>query len=637
MNRNANSSGHFVPFARCVAFAALLTLVDGASWAATINVTTFSDEFNTGSSGCSLREAVQAANTNVAFGQCPAGSSSAADVINLPSGFYTLSRGNFNSTADIDEDGNSLIDIDIAGNLTIQGATTSATLSIGNTSGDYRGRIIHVLSGNVSINDVTLRDGNLPNGRFGGGLRSNTGTTVTLNGVRVFGNDADGGAGGILNAGTMTLNGSVVDQNKTTNAVAGGGGIYNAINSVLILNNCEVLDNRTEGNGANGSGAGIYSDTGSSLTLNNSTVDANIIAIGGVLGTDVVGDGGGIYSLGTLTLVQSTVSNNVSAGNFSKGGGIYCAPGVDSPVLIERSLIFANQALKNPDIDTDQLIPETASGGGMLADTHCDLTLRDAIFSANSADGKAGGLFLDGAAVKIERSLIVGNVANNNGVGGGIASQAFSLTIINSTVLNNSSSSAGGGLFVSGISAGSGLSVDISSSTIVGNISHTQIVRPEFGGGGGISSNSPFLVALSNTIIAGNLADGAAIGDDCKGEINLRSNNLIQTTIDCAALDANNTDKLNVNAMLAAATNNGGLVAGASNGQFAGMLTRAPQSASPLVDAGAVNGCEDADSLPLATDQIGRIRAIDGNSDGNARCDIGAIEFSFALFTDSFE
>ena len=37
--------------------------------------------------------------------------------------------------------------------------------------------------------------------------------------------------------------------------------------------------------------------------------------------------------------------------------------------------------------------------------------------------------------------------------------------------------------------------------------------------------------------------------------------------------------------------------------------------------------CTDANGNPLLTDQRGKPRAIDGNGDGTARCDIGAFEF----------
>jgi hypothetical protein len=34
---------------------------------------------------------------------------------------------------------------------------------------------------------------------------------------------------------------------------------------------------------------------------------------------------------------------------------------------------------------------------------------------------------------------------------------------------------------------------------------------------------------------------------------------------------------------------------------------------------------------------FGRARAMDGDDDGIARCDIGALEFTFTIFDDSYE
>ncbi|MBL7162729.1 MAG: CSLREA domain-containing protein [Anaerolineales bacterium] len=56
--------------------------------AATINVDTTDDEYNTDPAECSLREAIQAANTDAAFGGCDAGSGD--DTISLPAGIYTF-------------------------------------------------------------------------------------------------------------------------------------------------------------------------------------------------------------------------------------------------------------------------------------------------------------------------------------------------------------------------------------------------------------------------------------------------------------------------------------------------------------------------------------------------------------------
>src|SRR5688572_5263201 len=71
----------------------LLSLLLGSAltvtpvYAAGITVNTTADEDNTGAN-CSLREAVTAANTDMAYGGCTAGSG--ADIITLPAGTYTL-------------------------------------------------------------------------------------------------------------------------------------------------------------------------------------------------------------------------------------------------------------------------------------------------------------------------------------------------------------------------------------------------------------------------------------------------------------------------------------------------------------------------------------------------------------------
>jgi CSLREA domain-containing protein len=58
----------------------------------TINVTTFLDEYTDPGpgTGCSLREAITAANSDATYGGCSAGAGT--DTIMLPAGTYTLSR-----------------------------------------------------------------------------------------------------------------------------------------------------------------------------------------------------------------------------------------------------------------------------------------------------------------------------------------------------------------------------------------------------------------------------------------------------------------------------------------------------------------------------------------------------------------
>ena len=93
--------------------------------ATTIAVTTTTDELNT-NGNCSLREAVRAANTNVAVDACPAGENNQTDTITVPAGTYTLTvvgNDNDGTAGDLDILGNSAVD-----DLVISGAGAATTI-----------------------------------------------------------------------------------------------------------------------------------------------------------------------------------------------------------------------------------------------------------------------------------------------------------------------------------------------------------------------------------------------------------------------------------------------------------------------------------------------------------------------------
>ena len=128
--------------------AATLLLGAASASAETITPTTFSDEYNVGA-GCSLREAVQAANTDAAFGGCTTGSG--ADEIPLAAGTYQIAlpgteTGNLNGSLDI---------------LSPLGVTISHT-GPGATFIDGGGldRVITVIAAKATISGVTVRNGN---------------------------------------------------------------------------------------------------------------------------------------------------------------------------------------------------------------------------------------------------------------------------------------------------------------------------------------------------------------------------------------------------------------------------------------------------------------------------------------------
>jgi CSLREA domain-containing protein len=116
--------------------------------AATIGVDTNADEL-TADGNCSLREAIRAANLNVAVDACPSGSGVAPDTITLPSNTYSLSIAGANEDAALSGV------LDITGDLTITGALSTTTI----IDGGALDRVLDIISGTVTIANVTVRNG----------------------------------------------------------------------------------------------------------------------------------------------------------------------------------------------------------------------------------------------------------------------------------------------------------------------------------------------------------------------------------------------------------------------------------------------------------------------------------------------
>lgn len=592
--------------------------------AAAITVNTGTDDFGSNLGNCSLREAIESANNNDDFGGCTSTgiyNDAITDVITLSSANYTLTRIGTDDT-------NNSGDLDIDSRLTINGVSAANTVIRGDTtdSPSDRHRLMHIFGdGIVVLNDLTLRDGLEDGSTAGGGLRTEQGTSTTLNRVTVTANTAGGNAGGIRNFGIMTINDSLISNNQTLDSLNGGGGIFNSFNATLTLNNSRVLNNtvNTSSTGTAG-GGGIY-NSGATLILNNSVVDGNL-ADGRRVLNDKDAFGGGIYSindgsaLDQVTLVQSSITNNEAVGQTVKGGGLYADNSED--VLVDRTVISFNQATSVSVIEGGVLGGGIGIGfGDPFGNTESDtFIIQDSVISGNQVSGgisnRGGGL---SGQFRIFRSTIANNSATEEG--GGLFTR--SSVVINSTFIGNEASE-GAGIYFASSNANT---AEVFSSTFVQNTASDT--------GGGIKVGDGELT-ISNTVLAVNTATNG--GPQCAGDVLSGGFNLVQSTSGCG-IPLQSGDKFNnSDGGLAAAANNGGLTAGSSLGIMAGMLTRAPLPDSPLIDNGNSLGCKDENDVDLATDQIGRDRAIDGpDVDTAIDCDIGAIEFSVLLFKDGFE
>ena len=126
---------------------------------------------------------------------------------------------------------------------------------------------------------------------------------------------------------------------------------------------------------------------------------------------------GGIYSAGTLTITDSTFSDN-SAG-AAAGGGI---SNVSGTLTVTNSTFSGNSA---------------GSAGGGIYTNGGTATITNSTFSGNSASTGGGGIYIGGGTLTITNSTFSGNSAST---GGGIARGSAGTVTLRNTIVANSTS-----------------------------------------------------------------------------------------------------------------------------------------------------------------------------------------------------
>jgi CSLREA domain-containing protein len=161
--------------------------------------------------------------------------------------------------------------------------------------------------------------------------------TVTISGLTIAkGNLPGGRGGGILNAGTLTLNNDTISDN-IANSAGNGGGIWNDFGS-LKINFCTLSGNSVSSTIGAGSGGAIFNQGGIVLIV-GSTISGNSA-------TDAAHEdsGGGIISnVGTVGIYDSTITHNTA--DF--GGGVRSING--ATVNLTNTIIALNTSPNGPD------------------------------------------------------------------------------------------------------------------------------------------------------------------------------------------------------------------------------------------------------------------------------------------------
>ncbi len=246
-----------------------------------------------------------------------------------------------------------------------------------------------------------------------------------------------------------------------------------------------------------GDGGGIRSD--GTLTVVECKIKDN-----SATGTGVVSGGGiAISAIGTLQINDSTISGNQLHGDVTYGGGI----GAGGNLSLVRTIVTGNQA----DGDTDSY------GGGIAAAAQAvvadsQFTLNDAAIAGSTTVGPSRGGGIDSR----QSLILVGSTVSDNHAarsGGGVSANLLA-TISNSTISGNSAE-LGAGIY--GFENGIGNTISLVNSTVAGNT------------GGGVR-NLGYL-SITGSRIEGNSRDGVTHYGDLTISASTIKSNLVGVTI----------------------------------------------------------------------------------------------------------
>ncbi len=262
------------------------------------------------------------------------------------------------------------------------------------------------------------------------------GVTVTVEGLTLTGGNAAGlagcpdnwtgescGSGVYVKDASFRLLNSVVSANLSDNVGAenGGGAFLWNTSAGSVISGSQIIENR----GQWGGGLFIYENT-QPVAIDNSVIGNNSAG----------GKGGGLYLYnGMAALVGSTLlSNTVAAGmnQAADGGGIYNA-GV---LTLTNSIVISNTSAGGAGSAGTHTVNGTAGGNGRGGGIYSErtLTLINTILRANSARGGAGGSGMNGAD-GLTGDLGVTGTAGGAGTAGNVGGQGLGGALYNSGTL----------------------------------------------------------------------------------------------------------------------------------------------------------------------------------------------------------
>jgi CSLREA domain-containing protein len=393
-------------------------------------VNTTADDF-TDNGNCTLREAIQAANTGTSVDQCEGDPDT--QTIVLEGGVYLL------ALPGALEDENATGDLDITRNIEIVGKGEDETIldgggldrifdirsesavvlirkmtlqngKTGQNEPDPGGAVAN--RGDLTMDHVRLQDNqtNSFTGEHGGGVANFGALTVTHSAF--IHNVSDTFGGGLSNMGTLTL----IDATFDNNYARGGAAIYAAGTATNTIRNVTFRNNFC----GPALSSGIFQEEGSSMSIKNSLFDDNgdcdyeVISNTGDMTIRYTtfrnnngGDGGIINNYGgSLAFSHSLMENNV---NRYTAGQINIVAG---QVTLDRLTITGGEGPALLVLGGDVKFANSTITG--MTNSHCASAVcvnngslnMDSVTIANNQGVDQGSLVVTGGSVLVHNSIL---------------------------------------------------------------------------------------------------------------------------------------------------------------------------------------------------------------------------------------
>ncbi|MBE6823955.1 MAG: hypothetical protein E7513_01275 [Ruminococcaceae bacterium] len=303
----------------------------------------------------------------------------------------------------------------------------------------YGGGAIYVGFGDLTLNNVNASGNNSVG--YGGVVNSVGSTVNVVNGIYENNSAASGGVFNATSNSTVTMEGTVMNKNKSTATSSDGtigGGAVNITGGSLTVTDV-MMDNNSSGyygaaihgrkatvkisgdssatNSTGTTGGALYFRESCNVTIDDMTISNNTAKSNGVVyinggklnmnnitaSGNKAGSGGVIYTSGAST--QVTLENCTWSENFAKNGGV---------------IYMANATVKLNDFAFSK---NTANNAGAIYNKEGNLELADVTFTdnvsemdSNGGNGHGGAITLSGAKLTTAGNIkFIGNAAENHG------------------------------------------------------------------------------------------------------------------------------------------------------------------------------------------------------------------------------